>query len=587
MTIRILPSHLVNQIAAGEVIERPASVVKELVENAIDAGATQIDVVLEQGGKALIQVTDNGAGMTADELRLAVTRHATSKLPEDDLRTIAGLGFRGEALPSIGAVSRLTLASRTREGEGARLTVAGGACSDPSPAAVAHGTRVSVADLFYATPARLKFLKSDRAELQAVEDMLERLALSRPDVSFTLREGPRVRLKADATQGELLDRALLRARAVLGEEFARNCLPLHMEREGLTLYGLISVPTYHRATAAMQHVTVNGRAIRDRQLLSAIRAGYMDVHPHGRHAALHLAIDVPPEEVDVNVHPGKAEVRFRDAGWVRASLISAIRNVLASTQAQRIASTVTAGAMHRFSPAPVSPYPSTASSSYTLPLRDSAPAHTAGLPPSMPSAPPTQPTTSSHPLGDARAQLFETYIIAESEAGLVIVDQHAAHERLVYERLKTALSAHSLPTQCLLVPLVVSLSRAGCDALIRHAPTLARWGLMVEGFGPEAVVVRETPVLLAQADMPLLLRDLADELTSHLDATVLEAQMHAVLSRIACHGSVRAGRRLTLQEMNALLRQMESTPNSSQCNHGRPTYVTLSRPAMERLFGRS
>ncbi len=586
MTIRILPSNLVNQIAAGEVIERPASVVKELVENAIDAGATRVDVALEQGGKALIQVSDNGKGMKPDELALAVTRHATSKLPQDDLAAICALGFRGEALPSIGSVSRLSIASRTQDAaQGAMITVENGAISAPEPVALPQGTRVIVRDLFFATPARLKFLKSDRSELQAVEDMIERLALTRPDISFSLMDGERVRLKADGRQGELLDALAIRTQAVLGDEFIRNSLPIHAVREQISIYGFISLPTYHRATSTMQHIVVNGRAIRDRQLLSAIRAGYMDVHPHGRHAAVNLFIDVPVTEVDVNVHPGKAEVRFRDSSYVRSCLISTIRNALATAEAKTIATTVHASATQRFTPEIEYREPVTLSFS----LRDSGapaplPRYASVGATALATAPVAEP---DYPLGHARAQLFDTYIIAETEEGLVIVDQHAAHERLVYEQLKATKESESPATQALLVPLIVELSARQCDALIRSAPALARFGLMIEHFGASAIAVREVPQLLASADMARLVNDIADELLEHGAATALEERLNEVLSSMACHGSVRAGRSLSISEMNALLRHMETTPKSSQCNHGRPTYVKLSRADMERLFGRT
>lgn len=582
MTIRILPPNLINQIAAGEVIERPASVVKELVENAIDAGATQVDVVLEQGGKALIQVSDNGKGMGAEELALALTRHATSKLPADDLSAICALGFRGEALPSIGSVSRLTLASRTPAATaGTSVTVENGTMSTPEPVAMPGGTRVIVRDLFFATPPRLKFLKSDRSELQAVEEMLERLALARPDVSFSLKDGERLRLKADARQGELLDVLSVRSQAVLGEEFIRNSLPINVVREGITIYGFASLPTYHRATTGMQHITVNGRAIRDRQLLSAIRAGYMDVHPHGRHAAVNLFIEMPPEEVDVNVHPGKAEVRFRDSSYVRSCLISTLRSHIAGLGAKTIATTVQNAAINRFEP-------ETSTAPLPFALQDyarSATSRYAAAPAAQPVVEPQAAPVQA--LGYARAQMFDTYVIAESEEGLVIVDQHAAHERLVYERLKAAKEGATAATQALLVPLVVECSPRHVDVLSRHAPELARYGLLIEPFGAGAMVVREVPALLAHANIAQLVSDVADELAESGNATALEARVHEVLSSMACHGSVRAGRRLSLEEMNALLRQMETTPKSSQCNHGRPTYVKLSRADMEKLFGRT
>jgi DNA mismatch repair protein MutL len=591
MTIRRLPADLVNRIAAGEVVERPAAAVKELVENAIDAGASRIDVALRDGGLSLILVTDDGAGMTPEELALAIERHATSKLPDDDLVHIRSLGFRGEALPAIGAVSRLTIASRRRgASECWSIAVEGGVARAVSPAAGGEGTRVEIRDLFYATPARLKFMKTARTELDHALDMVQRLAMAHPAIAFTLSDGERVRLRLPAASGDTQAARLDRLGAVLGRDFADNALLISAEREGHLLSGFAGLPTLNRATAAGQYLFVNGRPVRDKLLLGAVRGAYQDFLARDRHPVLALFLDLPPEAVDVNVHPAKAEVRFREAGLVRGLIVGALKHALAEA-GHRASTTVAASALGALRPA--APY---ARPAYALPPRanaglgERAQALYAPLPgteaPAAP--PPAAPTAepSSFPLGAARAQLHGTYIVAETPDGLVIVDQHAAHERLVYERMKTALANGGVQRQALLLPEVVELEEGACARLVARAGELAELGLVLEPFGAGAVVVREVPAMLGQLDAAGLVRDLAEELTELGDALALKERLEEVAGTLACHGSVRAGRRLLPDEMNALLRQMEATPHSGQCNHGRPTYVELKLADIERLFGR-
>ncbi len=606
MRLRLLPPTLVNRIAAGEVIERPAAAVKELVENALDAGATRIDVQTQDGGKALIAVSDNGCGMDREELRLAVERHATSKLPTDDLLNIHTLGFRGEALPSIGAVARLRLTSRPQGAADAwSLAVEGGAIVDPAPAAASAGTRVEVRDLFYATPARLKFLKSTRSETDAIKDVLTRLALARPEIGFFLTEGERALLKLPAEAiGE--SGRLNRLAAVLGRDFAPNALPILAERDGITLTGHIGLPTYHRGTAAAQFLFVNGRPVKDKLLVGAVRGAYQDVLAHDRHAVVALYLDLPPTEVDVNVHPAKTEVRFRESGLVRGMIVGAIRHALAGA-GHRASTAMTGAALGSFQAQPVQthftqwrptearPSAGLAEAAYRF---QAPPAGFAPLPgfsqptPSdfAPSArtetPLPEPGDEAFPLGAARAQLHETYILAETRDGVILVDQHAAHERLVYEKLKAALADQGIARQALLIPEVVEMEESAAEALIARTADWQSLGLTVEPFGPGAVLVREVPALLGKLDLPEMVRDLAEQARDLGDGFALTDKLHHVAATMACHGSVRAGRRLSVPEMNALLRQMEVTPNSGQCNHGRPTYVQLSRGDLERLFGR-
>ena len=585
MTIRRLPETTVNRIAAGEVIERPGSAVKELVENAVDAGARRIDVALRGGGQALIRVADDGCGMSRDELLLAVERHATSKLPDDDLTRIGTLGFRGEALPSIGAVSRLSLTSRARGSDAAwRLEIEGGRVLAPRPAAQGPGTTVEVRDLFFATPARLKFLKTERTESAQAIDAVRRLAMAHPDIAFTLRDDEREVLNLPVAPGDLFEARRARLMQVLGRPFVDNALPVAAERDRIRLSGLAGLPTFNRGNAQLQFLFVNGRPVRDKLLNGAVRAAYMDLLAHDRHPVLALFLEVPPDEVDVNVHPAKAEVRFRDAALVRGLIVGALRHALAEA-GHRTATTAAQQAAQAFRPgyAPAAP-------TYGPGLRETAELYHAPLDVAVaqPSAraDAADVAAQAYPLGAARAQVHETYIVAQTDDGLVIVDQHAAHERLVYERMKAALASGGVARQILLLPEVVELDPADAERIAARAPELAELGLVLEPFGQGAVLVRETPALLGQCDAAGLVRDLADELAESDQALPLRDRLDAVCSTMACHGSVRAGRRLSADEMNALLRQMEVTPHAGQCNHGRPTWVELKLADIEKLFGR-
>jgi DNA mismatch repair protein MutL len=586
MTIRLLPPVLVNRIAAGEVVERPAAAVKELVENAIDATARQITVTLHDGGQGLIAVADDGAGMTADELGLAVERHCTSKLPDDDLLHISALGFRGEALPSIGAVSRMRIVSRTAEAANAwAITVEAGQKTPPAPAAAAPGTRVEVRDLFFATPARLKFLKTPRTERELAVDTVRRLAMAYPQIGFLVSaEDQRVLLRLPATA----DRRS-RLAALLGRDFAENSLAIEAERGGFRLSGLAGLPTLNRALPRDQYLTVNGRPVRDKLLVGAVRGAYQDVLARDRHPIVALFLDGPEDEIDVNVHPAKAEVRFRDAALVRGLIVGALRHALADG-GHRASTTVAGTALGAFRPAgtypgaPASPprfaFPPT---SPTLALAEGTNAFLAVD--GAAEAPAPGPGREA-PLGAARAQLHGTYILAETATGIVLVDQHAAHERLVHERIKADLARHGVARQTLLLPEIVELDEGVAARLAARARELAEFGLVLEAFGPGAVVVREVPALLPGLDVAGLVRDLADELAEWGDALSLKERVETVCGTLACHTSVRAGRHLSPAEMDALLRQMEVTPNSGQCNHGRPTYVALDLADIERLFGR-
>ena len=611
--IRQLDEAAVNRIAAGEVVERPASAVKELVENALDAGATRVEIAYADGGKTLIRVTDDGCGMTAADLPLALSRHATSKIDGSDLLDIHSFGFRGEALPSLGAVGRLSIASRAAGAEGARIAVAGGRAEPVRPAALNRGTVVELRDLFFATPARLKFLRADRAEAQAIADVVKRLAMAEPYVSFTLRDETggegRVLFRADAEQGELFDALGARLARVLGRDFAENALPIEAEREGIRLTGFAALPTYSRGAAVEQFLFVNGRPVRDKLLIGALRAAYMDVLSRDRHPAAALFLDCDPQRVDVNVHPAKAEVRFREPGIARGLVVSALRHALAGA-GHRASTTVagaTLGAM-RAEPAGELP-PGTPPRIYQMdrpsggvaraaflwqapsapPLPDLAPGFAdASARFEAPEAPAGQAEAATRfPLGAARAQLHENYIVAQTETGMVLVDQHAAHERLVYERLKAQMAAAGVAAQALLIPEIVELSEADANRLLDLGPELARLGLTVEPFGGGAVAVRETPAILGTIDAAGLIRDILDDLADLGDSQRLQARIEAVLSRMACHGSVRSGRQMRVEEMNALLREMEQVPLSGQCNHGRPTYVELKLADIERLFGRT
>ncbi len=634
MSLRLLPETLVNRIAAGEVVERPAAALKELLENALDAGARNVEAVLRDGGRSYLSVSDDGHGMTPEELALAVERHATSKLPEDDLVHIATLGFRGEALPSIGAVSRMTVTSRaagatdageatdaTGAGEAWSLTVEGGRKGAVEPAALGRGTRVEVRDLFYATPARLKFLKSARAEQMQARDALTRLAMAHHGVGFVLSDGQRDLLNLPAAQGELFESRLSRLAAILGRDFAENALAIDAEREGLRLTGHIGLPTLNRANSQAQYLFVNGRPVRDKLLYGAVRGAYRDFLAHDRHPIVALFLELPPDLVDVNVHPAKTEVRFRDPALVRGLIVSAAKHALAEA-GHRASTTVSTAALGAMTPGAMMPGPrmsgggagpvyAHAGAGSTLPrgLAEAAAAYHAPLP-GLAQTPDARPAgletlagahgetaleengeageepAEAYPLGAARAQLHGTYIVAQTSDGIVIVDQHAAHERLVYEGMKEQLSAGRVAAQLLLLPEVVELDEAAAERLAARAEELAEIGLRLEAFGPGAVVVRETPALLGEVDIQGLVRDLADELAELGDALALRSALEAVCSTMACHGSVRAGRLLNAAEMNALLRQMEVTPHSGQCNHGRPTYVELKLADIERLFGR-
>lgn len=607
-TIRRLPATLINRIAAGEVIERPASVVKELVENAIDAGASDIEVALEQGGISLIRVRDNGRGMGPHDLPLALERHATSKLPDDDLLAIHFMGFRGEALPAIGSISRTRISSRAQGAEEAfSLSVEAGVLGDIVPAALSTGTLIEVRDLFYAIPARLKFLKSVRSEINAVVDILERLAMAHPDIRFRLTHEGRLLRNFPALTMDWISAAPARLEKILGAGFSANTAPVEMQREGIRVTGFAGLPTFHRSTSQAQYLFVNRRPVRDRLLLGVIRAAYQDYLARDRHPVAVLFIELPGTQVDVNVHPAKSEVRFRDAQLVRGLMLSAVRAAIGTT-AHRAATTVADQALTAFKYGlieedlvPHAALPPAASGSpgglHTAYSSHAFAAPTAPLwgrdylPPQHRSdAPLHQPLPSvamaEYPLGAAVAQLHHTYIVAQTQGGLVLVDQHAAHERLMYETFKAAMASGGVPRQLLLLPEPVELTDAQADRLMGRAAEWAQLGLVLERFGDASVLVREVPALLGDTDVAGLVRDLADNLAFYDDGLALTDALEAILSSMACHGSVRAGRPMNLNEMNALLRQMEATPFSGQCNHGRPTYVALAKADIEKLFGR-
>ena len=599
MTIRQLSETLINQIAAGEVIERPASAAKELIENALDAGATRIEIATAGGGKTLLRITDNGSGMAPADLELAIRRHCTSKL-DADLTDIRTLGFRGEALPSIGSVAKLSLLSRTADaGEGAEISVTGGKVVPVRPAAANRGTVVEVRDLFFATPARLKFLKSEKAEASAISDVVRRMAIAFPHVRFVLSGSDRTTLEFPATGTD----RLARIAQVLGRDFRDNAIEIDAAREGVRLTGFAGVPTFNRGNSLNQFAFVNGRPVQDKLVWSALRAAYAETIPHGRYPVAVLAIDIDPALVDVNVHPAKSDVRFRDPGLVRGLIIGAIREALAR-EGDRAATTGASGLMRAFRPEtsqPSAPWTSTASpyrpfeaATAPTPLRERQAGFAEFSTPSARSEPVFTPSglreeepPQRHPLGAARAQLHENYIVAQTEDGLVIVDQHAAHERLVFEAMRNALHSRAVPAQVLLIPEIVDLPEDDCDRLVAHADEFAKLGLGIERFGPGAVAVRETPAMLGEMDAAGLIHQLADELAEWDTASGLKAKLEYLAATMACHGSVRSGRRMRPEEMNALLRQMEATPGSGQCNHGRPTYIELKLSDIERLFGRS
>lgn len=608
MPVRRLDPVLVDRIAAGEVIERPASAVKELVENALDAGARRVEVAIEEGGRRLIRVSDDGRGMDAADLALAVERHATSKIPDGDLSRIATLGFRGEALPSIGSVAALDIVSRPPgASEAWRIRVDQGRKHPVAPTAHPPGTRVEVRDLFSATPARLKFLKSPRAEAQAVVDIIRRLAMGNPEVRFAVGGDHIAGFNWTACGGgpEGLRARLTQA---LGAEFRDNALAVDAERESVRLSGFAGLPTWHRANAQHQFLFVNGRPVRDKLLAGAVRGAYMDYLPGDRHPSLALFIDIDPREVDVNVHPAKAEVRFRDPGLVRGLIVGALKETLAramhrsaATGADRLGALVSArAAPFAGGSAAQRPFPPAGAGLSAAWDWRASPAAPTGLsetgepgfmraPPqadARPHAAPVDPQAVEAPLGAARAQLHDTYIVAQTRDGVVLVDQHAAHERLVYERLKRQRAETGVARQMLLIPVVIDLPEADIARLMENADMLAQSGLALERFGPGAVAVAEAPALLAKADLAALVRDVADALADEAPSTPLDRRLDQVMATMACHHSVRSGRKLTVDEMNALLREMEATPGSGQCNHGRPTYVELKLADVEKLFGR-
>jgi DNA mismatch repair protein MutL len=595
MRIRHLPDYLVNQIAAGEVIERPAAAVKELVENAIDAGASVVEVDLRDGGKSSIRVRDNGSGMSREEIAACVERHATSKLPDDDLVNIRHLGFRGEALPSIGAVSRLSITSKNAaESNAWMITVEGGKKMEAVPAAHPQGSTVEVRDLFYATPARLKFLKTDKAEYAAVKDMLTRIAMAHPDVTFKLTHNGGNSLSLNGAQGELDSIRHTRLADLLGRDFGENCVPVNTARDYVQVAGYAGLPSFDKGTAQYQFLFVNGRPVKDRLLLGCVRAAYTDLLSRDRHPVVALYITVPPDEVDVNVHPAKAEVRFRDAALVRGAIVSALKYALIAG-GQQTSTTISTYALSSFKAQPSMPalplsrshYPSRVmygnlaekiEQNYT-PLMEPIPSARAEIQ--------TQEETAAYPLGAARAQLHENYIIAQTADGIVLIDQHAAHERLVYERFKAQMQDGGVKAQGLLIPEIIDLSDTRANAILEKAETFQRLGMEIEAFGAGSICVRSVPAILGnRLNLKKLIEDVADELSDSGSSLLLEEKLNAVLSTMACHGSVRSGRRMNVEEMNALLRQMEETENSGHCNHGRPTYITLSLKDIEKLFHR-
>jgi DNA mismatch repair protein MutL len=608
--IRRLSEAAANRIAAGEVVERPASAVKELVENAIDAGAARIEIAVADGGKTLIRVSDDGIGIAAGDLALALERHATSKIDGSDLVNILSYGFRGEALPSMGAVARLTLTSRAAGADTAwEIEARAGAVGQPKPTARGPGTTVALRDLFCATPARLKFLRTDRAETTAITDVVKRLAMAEPGIGFSLRdvtamdsgggaEG-RSLFRVEAEQGELFDARLARIDHILGGEFAANALAIEAERDGLRLTGFAGLPTLSRGAAVAQHFIVNGRPVRDKLLVGALRGAYADFLSRDRHPVAVLFLDCAPERVDVNVHPAKAEVRFREPGVVRGLVVSALRHALAEA-GHRAATTVSTEALGAFRPeVPVGagqsqmwrpPLSRPSSGQIGRAWEAQAPLEggfaESGWSGRVEEPVPDDTGAEDLPLGVARAQIHGNYIVSQTAQGLVIVDQHAAHERLVYERLKRQMAEHGVKRQGLLIPEVVDLGADAASRVLERAEELAELGLVIEPFGGGVVAVREVPAVLGQADPAGLIRDVADELADLGESESLKARIEAILSRMACHGSVRSGRRLTADEMNALLREMEATPHSGQCNHGRPTYVSLTLAQIEKLFGR-
>lgn len=598
MSIRRLPEHLVNRIAAGEVVERPASALKEIVENALDAGATRVSVRLANGGLDRIEVSDDGCGMDSGEMALALERHATSKLPDDAIENVATLGFRGEALPSIASVARLSIDSRVAGRDGWNRTVDNGALVAEGPAALPPGTRVTVEQLFARVPARRKFLRSPKAEYAACLDILRRLAMAHPSVAFSVEHDGRRVLGVQG--GEARED---RVAALTDRQLADNHVIVSLDREGVRLSGVASLPTYNRGVGDHQYLFVNGRPVRDRLLIGAVRGAYADMLARDRHPVVALFLDVPPSEVDVNVHPAKTEVRFREPALIRGMIVSGLRRAL-DAEGFRAVQMADPAALGAWRPEPVSPTPIGA-----MPIFEAAAAGPTSYNPLYQSvgdrrpsfiAPPPQaraepaaapaPEGTSFPLGVARGQVARTYIVAEAEDGLVIVDQHAAHERLTLERMRRAMegqeNGNRVASQALLLPEVVELDEPACDRLEARAAELRDFGLELERFGPSAMLVRAMPAMLGQSDVHGLVTDLADDLAAYDSALSLKERLDLVAATMACHGSVRAGRVLSVAEMNALLREMEVTPRSGQCNHGRPTWVKLGHGDIEKLFGR-
>jgi len=605
MAIRMLSPVTINRIAAGEVVERPASVVKELLENSLDAGATSVEISIENGGRNLIMITDNGAGMSKDDLDIAVERHATSKLPDDNLLNIHSFGFRGEALPSIGAIARMNITSRQKPDDCAwSIKLEGGTKHPVSPAALNTGTRVEIRDLFFATPARLKFLKSERTEQQHISDIVNRLAMAHPYVSLSLTSDGRSLIKLPAEHGDLFDARLARLSAIIGRDFAENALQINAERENVKITGYVGLPTFNRGTSAAQYLFVNNRPVKDRLLLGAVRGAYQDFLARDRHPVVALFIEVSSEEVDVNVHPAKAEVRFRESGLVRGLVVGSIKNTLASA-GHRASTTVSESALSSFipmsSPSNQSGYKHfPAGKNYSF--RESPAAYRSAFAAASPITDiflggenkpyakihdiPQDEAASSYPLGSARCQLHETYIVAQTKDAIVVVDQHAAHERLVYEKMKEQIEKTGVKTQKLLIPEIVDLEEGDVERLCKRKAEFAKLGLVLEKFGVKAVIVHETPAILGATDAKGLVRDIADDLNELGEILSLTEALEHVCETMACHGSVRAGRRMNIEEMNALLREMEKTPHSGQCNHGRPTYIELKLADIEKLFGR-
>ena len=597
--IRQLSDAAANRIAAGEVVERPSSAIKELVENSIDAGASRIDISYSDGGKTLIRVKDNGHGIAENQLMLALSRHATSKIDGTDLLNIHTFGFRGEALPSMGAVGRLTITSRIENvSMGATITVDGGVIHQVRPAPSSIGTIVELRNLFHATPARLKFLRTDRAESGAISDVIKRLAMSEPFIGFTLRDitsggKGRIIFRADPEAGDLFDAMYGRLSKILGIDFAKNSFRVDAERDGMTLTGYASLPTYSRGSSVSQYIFVNGRPVKDKSLLSALRAAYSDFLHNGRYPLAALFVECDFERVDVNVHPAKAEVRFREPGIVRGLVISALRHALAE-EGHRASSTVADATLGAFKKSEISNISTNLRMNQSWSremqnnnldqvgfseLQNNFSARQASIE--------TNNDQISNRLGAARAQVHENYIISQTADGIVIVDQHAAHERLVYEKLKNKMALNGVSSQTLLIPEIIELSEQDSAVLMDLSAEFSRFGLSIENFGGNSIVVRETPAILGEVNAKSLILDILDELKDWSESNLIKEKLDAILSRVACHGSIRSGRIMKGEEMNALLREMEITPHSGQCNHGRPTYVKLKLSDIEKLFGRT